>query len=102
MTTKTLVAKYAAGYAVKNSVTVLSIATTGYVENQTVASYPALGAAGSCAVINDGKVKAEANSGIYLQAGGSVTNGTGSDTSAPITGPVPRTAAKTFSWGGDV
>ncbi|HZL01421.1 MAG TPA: hypothetical protein VFC47_16155 [Caulobacteraceae bacterium] len=85
MTTRLLTGTYVSGYHITPPVTIVSIATTGYVEGTGVTTPTA--ATGAYTVVNEGKV-ASSGAGIYLYTGGSITNGASTDTTASISGTV--------------
>jgi hypothetical protein len=75
VTTKVLSKTYPAGYDISPSITILSIASSGYVENAAGSTYSVVTATNSCEVINSGTVTARTFDGIVLRVGGSVING---------------------------
>ena len=81
MTIKVLTGTYASGYTLQSPVTTLSIAASGYVEGTGVSTLATATAAYT--VINSGRINSSGD-GVYLAAGGSVTNGSTTDPSADI------------------
>ncbi|MEP6968094.1 MAG: hypothetical protein ABI906_08440, partial [Pseudomonadota bacterium] len=82
MTTKHLTGVYPGGYALSSAYTGLVIEATASVGGAGVS------ASSSATIENDGTVHATTGkaSGIYLKAGGTLTNGSATDTTASIAG----------------
>src|ERR1700723_2733933 len=83
MTTKVLTGVYMSGYEVEFPTPTLSIASSGFVEGKGV--YSPKTATDAYSIINEGGIASTGNA-VYLNNGGTVTNGSGSDPGAGITG----------------
>lgn len=87
MTTKVLTGAYASGYLLQRPIDTLRVARSGYVEGYGVTT--SLTETATFAVVNEGRITVAADQyAIYLEAGGSVTNGSARNTSAEIQGRV--------------